>query len=220
MSTPQLTAIVVVPAPPLAPKNTSVVRLRPAGWRLPRGGRRSLQRLVERTARGRPGKELVGARAHRVQDEIGIRLGRHEEDHGDRDTSRAAARPVCSEPSRSARPSTKMMSGGAPARAERSSPSDTCTAVVRSSVATSVRNESSRVWREPVSRAMSIAPVGWTSGDDPCGARARHCRSIAARRLARDPSVNVVARPSLEEEADPVHHLRVTRFARASCPLA
>ena len=64
-----------------------------------------------------------------------------------------------SELSRSARPSTKMMSGGAPARAERSSPSETCTAVVRSNVATSVRNESSRVWREPVSRAISVAPV-------------------------------------------------------------
>ena len=83
-STPKLTAIVVVPAPPLAPKNTIVFDSCPPEGDAARRVGRPLQRLVERAARGRPREELVRARAHRVQDEIGIRLGRHEKDDGDR----------------------------------------------------------------------------------------------------------------------------------------
>ena len=71
-STPQLTAIVVVPAPPLAPKNTSVVppAAAPCAVFAPRRG--PADGAVERFVGGRPGEELVRPGAHRLQDQIGI----------------------------------------------------------------------------------------------------------------------------------------------------
>src|SRR5262245_20984564 len=110
---------------------------------------------------------------------------------------------VCSELSRSARPSTKTISGAAPARAERSSASETCTAVVRSRVPISVRNVSSEVWREPVSRAMSLHQSNrlWKYA---CGRRARVL--INHPYQGYDAANNVVTLPFLQEEADPVHH--------------
>ena len=76
-STAQLTATVVVPAPPLAPRNTCVTHgwLRAGVRRLaPRGGlpHRAVERLLHRARRlrlpaRRPGEELVGAGAHRLR---------------------------------------------------------------------------------------------------------------------------------------------------------
>ena len=81
-STAQFTATVVVPAPPLAPRNTCVTHgcLLPAevaSRRAARPAHRAVERLLHR-ARGlglrrrRPGEELVGAGAHRLQDQVGL----------------------------------------------------------------------------------------------------------------------------------------------------
>ena len=71
-STPQFTAIVVVPAPPLAPKNTSVVAAGLRALRRFAPRRRPADRAVERFLGRRPGEELVRAGAHRLENQIGI----------------------------------------------------------------------------------------------------------------------------------------------------
>ncbi len=90
-STPQFTDTVVVPAPPLAPKNTSVVADGPRALRRFAARRRAAHRAVERFLVGRPGEELVGAGAHRLQDQIGIGGRRDGEDAG---AGRAGAQPL------------------------------------------------------------------------------------------------------------------------------
>jgi len=74
-STAQLTATVVVPAPPLAPKRRPGLRLRAVA-----AGCRPAHGALERILRHRPHEELVRAGAHRLQDELGIGRLRNGED--------------------------------------------------------------------------------------------------------------------------------------------
>ncbi len=98
-STPQFTATVVVPAPPLAPRNACVTHggLAPAVAASRRVAVRrtapwndsSIAREAWVGSPPRPGEELVGAGAHRLENQIGLRRG------GDRkDRQRSRSRPA------------------------------------------------------------------------------------------------------------------------------
>ncbi len=177
-STPQLTATVVVPAPPFAPKHTSVVADSRAPCAVSR--RAAVRRIAPWNVSSSGGHVKNSFAPARIDSRISSGLASSAIANiaaPDALARRRSMVPMASDAS--PRTSTMTRSGCAPSRPARSSMTLTGMALARSKRPTCFLNASSSETMRPTSWAMIIEPVESRSGTGRMGARwtrARRCR--------------------------------------------